>query len=483
MSLLSRVTSTAHALPSRVFLYAREKWGKSSLFAHAPGAIFFMTRGETGLTELIAGGRVPPTAHFEYDEQHPPTWATLRQAVRELAAEEHPHKALVIDTCNGAEILCQEHVRKTQFGNDHKKFASYGKGWETCRVEWLALLQDLDALRSRRKMSVVFLAHTKVKKFDDPTQEEGYDKYQPACQEKLWDLTHKWADIICFGHFRAETYESDSGKLKARADLLRVLCFDPSPVWEAGNRYGIAGELNVGGGAKAGFAAFAAAVAKAKAATAPPPPPAPRPAAPPTPPEDTEGEQRADPTHPPAATTPPATTSPRPTATAPAAPPTTPTTPYPTDPTPNELRAARERLAAMLTPVAYARVWATLPEAVRARVEYREPAEPAPAPADDRVRVGGNLVQVLLKGLHELELSWSDLRDRATPKAVKLADAARLPVFGAADRINTLFADDALRLHQVLETAVELKKENAATRAANKARREAELATEGVTAS
>lgn len=269
-SLLSRVTTTAQALPSRVFLYAREKWGKSSLFAHAPGAVFFMTRGETGLIELIAGGRVPPTAHFPYDEADPPTWATLRQAIRELITEKHTHRAFVIDTCNGAEILCQEYVRKNFFGNDQRKFASYGKGWDACRVEWLGLLQDLDHLRARRQMSVVLLAHTQVKKFTDPTADDDYDKYRPACQEKLWDLTHKWADIICFGHFEAETYETDSGRTKARAQLKRVLCFDQSPLWEAGNRYGLAGKIDVSGGAANGFKAFASAVAKAKASTAKP---------------------------------------------------------------------------------------------------------------------------------------------------------------------------------------------------------------------
>ena len=79
-SLLSTVKTKAAKLPSRTFLYAREKWGKSSLFAHAPGAIFFMTRGETGLIELISGGRVPATAHFDYLEKSPPTWLMLRQA-------------------------------------------------------------------------------------------------------------------------------------------------------------------------------------------------------------------------------------------------------------------------------------------------------------------------------------------------------------------------------------------------------------------
>ncbi len=269
-SLLSRVTSSAQVLPARTFFYAREKWGKSSLFAHAPGVIYFMTRGETGLVELIAGGRVPPTPHFDYDEAAPPTWETLRDAVRELIAEDHPYKMLAIDTANGAEILCQEYVRNSMFKGSHNAFASYGKGWDACRVQWLGLLQDLDDLRTRRKMAITFLAHTKVKKFDDPTQDESYDKYTPACQEKLWDLTHKWSDIICFGHFETTVYETASGKNRASKDVKRVVCFNQSPTWEAGNRYGITGELDVSGGAEAGYRLFDATVAKARAAGLPP---------------------------------------------------------------------------------------------------------------------------------------------------------------------------------------------------------------------
>jgi hypothetical protein len=267
MSLLAGVVSTAQVLPSRVFFYAREKFGKSSLFAHAPGVIYFMTRGETGLVELIGSGRVPPTPHFAYDEAAPPTWDTLRDGIGELIATAHPYKTLVIDTCNGAEILCQEFVRNKFFRGDQAKFASYGKGWDNCRVQWLELLRDLDELRSRKKMSIVFLAHTKVKKFEDPTQQEAWDKYQPACQEKLWDLTHKWADIICFGHFKTTVYENDAGKIKAKEDASkRVICFDQSPTWEAGNRYGITGELDVSNGALNGFKAFAGAVSAARAA-------------------------------------------------------------------------------------------------------------------------------------------------------------------------------------------------------------------------
>lgn len=420
-SLLSRVTATAETLPSRVFLYAREKWGKSSLFAHAPGAIYFMTRGETGLTELIAGGRVPPTNHFPYDETDPPTWGTLRQAVKELIAEEHPHKALVIDTCNGAEILCQEHVRKNQFNNSHQKFASYGKGWESCRIEWLALLQDLDTLRARRKMSVVLLAHTKVKKFDDPTQDEGYDKYAPACQDKLWDLTHKWADIICFGHFEAETYETDSGKVKARAELRRVLCFDSSPMWEAGNRYGIAGKLNVGNGAKGGFATFAKAVAAAKAASKPQQQPAaPVQTSAPTPPPAPESEPEPD------------------------------IGDYDGDPEPPEGDAP---------PAAEPR---TMPAAERR-------TEPPAAKAEEKPTAGADMVKRLIELMHQLDVNWAQIRDSdLASKGAAIAEACGLKC-DPDMKINQLTAAESLKLKAELETRVAAKKAAKDNRDAKKA--------------
>lgn len=257
MGLLAGVQSVAAKQPPRVFLYAREKFGKSSLGAYAPKPIFFMTRGETGLVELISSGRVPPTPHFPYDANKPPTWGTLTQGIKELTYEPHDFRTFFIDTANGAEILCQEHIRNSQFGGRQDKFAAYGKGWDACKVAWGDLLASLDLLRSTRHMAIVFLAHTQIKKFDDPTTAEQYDKYRPACQEKLWELTHKWADCICFGQFLASLYETESGKTKARQEMERAICFQESPAWEAGNRYGIQGTISVSNGAKEAWASFA----------------------------------------------------------------------------------------------------------------------------------------------------------------------------------------------------------------------------------
>lgn len=257
MGLLSSVQGSAAKKPPRTFFYAREKWGKSSMASYAKKPIFFMTRGETGLLELLSAGSIKDTPHFPYDPIKPPTWPVLMQAIQELIKEPHDYSTFVIDTANGAETLCQDHVRMKFFENNQKKFANYGKGMEQCRILWGEFLAMLDQLREVRNVAPLMLAHTEVKKFDDPTADDSYDKYRPACNPKLWEITHKWADCICFGHFQPEVYEADNGKMKAKGQMNRVICFDQSPCWEAGNRYGITGQVLAMNGAQSAWEAFA----------------------------------------------------------------------------------------------------------------------------------------------------------------------------------------------------------------------------------
>ncbi len=99
-AMTAKVTNTAPNLPSRVVLYAAEKWGKSSFAAYAPRPIFLMTAGETGLLSLIEARKVPAVDHFPEDFQ---TWQRLVNAVRALRDEKHDFQTLVLDTGNGAE--------------------------------------------------------------------------------------------------------------------------------------------------------------------------------------------------------------------------------------------------------------------------------------------------------------------------------------------------------------------------------------------
>ena len=70
-------------------------------------------------------------------------------------------------------------------------------------------------------------------------------------------------------------------------------------------------------------------------------------------------------------------------------------------------------------------------------------------------------------------MSWPEIRD-GVEKGGEIATEAALPKFPIDFKATSLSADEALRLHKVLVARVEKKKENAAKRADNAKRREAE---------
>ncbi len=259
MSLMSKVTTRAPALPSRIYLYAAEKFGKSSFATHAPRPIFIMTEGETGLLSLIESGRVPETAHFPDDAR---TWDQLIDCVQAVRDEEHDYKTLVLDTSNGAERLLVQHVCDTEFGGQmsgKEGYASYGKGDLATIPHWMRFLRLLDEIRIKRRMSIILLAHSRIRSVNNP-EGSDYDQLRPEGVEKLWTLTHKWADVIAAGTF--EVFVKDD---KVRTGQKRVIRTGGSLAVVAGNRYSLPEVIPCGNDAKSAFTNFAQALAKAKA--------------------------------------------------------------------------------------------------------------------------------------------------------------------------------------------------------------------------
>lgn len=290
-SVLSKVTNQAKPQPPRVVLYAAEKFGKTSWATHAWKPIFLMTQGETGLKSLLEAGRVPAVDHFPDDFQ---SWGELLRAVRALKDDPHDYRTLVIDTGNGAELMCQAAVCADQFNNNWGEFLSYGRGNEQATKEWAKFLAALDEVREARRMAVVILHHAKVKTFSDPAGKD-WDQWRPECVDKLWALTHKWADVILFGGFKVSVNRDDNAVSESR--YLRA---EVSGSIVAGNRYGLPAELTAPAGAANLWKAFADALTKAKANGRPPaakettaaPPAQTRPQQKPTQPEPDEDDGR-----------------------------------------------------------------------------------------------------------------------------------------------------------------------------------------------
>jgi hypothetical protein len=69
--------------------------------------------------------------------------------------------------------------------------------------------------------------------------------------DKTWGLTHKWADAILFLNFEIFVTETDSTKKgKASGSKSRILYTERDAAYDAGNRFGLPPEIDMGDSAQ-----------------------------------------------------------------------------------------------------------------------------------------------------------------------------------------------------------------------------------------
>lgn len=262
---LGDIETAGSGLPSRLVLYGTEGIGKTSLGVSAPRSVTLMTRGETGLLTLIDSGRVPPTAHFP----EVLSWTQLLDAIGVLIDQPHDYRTLVIDTLNGAERLCHEHVCRREYGGRWGRdgFTSFNQGYEVALADWRDLLDRLDRLRAAKRMGVVALAHGRIATFRNP-EGADYDRFVPDLHPKTWALTHKWADAVLFLNYETIVdAERVDLKGKGKGGSRRKLYTQRTAAFDAKNRHGLPPEIDGGRSAAEAWLNLATAMKAAKSAT------------------------------------------------------------------------------------------------------------------------------------------------------------------------------------------------------------------------
>lgn len=167
-------------------------------------------------------------------------------SIKILLKEEHEFKTVVIDSVDWlVEPLIAESVNKQY---DEKQQA-YGKGQMYMAEEFREILQGLDALRNKRGMNVVLIAHAAVVKFEDP-RTDPYDRYQPKLPKACNALLQEWVDVLAFCAFKVIIKKSDAkgfDTAKARGVTTgeRLFHFVESPAYAAKNRYSCPEDLEM----------------------------------------------------------------------------------------------------------------------------------------------------------------------------------------------------------------------------------------------
>jgi hypothetical protein len=198
-----KITRGKKIVPRRVLLYGTHGIGKSSWAAQAPEVLFLNL--EDGLNDID----VAKTEHLIRLEQ-------VMEALTFLATQKHDFKWVAIDSVDWLEALIHAEVAR-EAGKPTIGDIGYGAGYKSAMGYWDKILTMLDWLRteSERKLGVILLAHTAVKKYTDPMT-DSYDRYQPALHETAAATLQEWCDEVLFASYRVHTRKQDEGFGKER---------------------------------------------------------------------------------------------------------------------------------------------------------------------------------------------------------------------------------------------------------------------------
>lgn len=223
---LASLKKTGTARPPRIVLYGTHGIGKSTFGAQAPKPVFIQT--EEGL-DAVSATAFPVSQSFD----------DMMEAIGVLANEDHEFETVVLDSADWAEQLIHKRVAED---NNVKTIDAigYGRGYKAAVDYWKQLLEGFDHLRSAKNMQVIMLAHSQVRRFDDPLA-DPYDRYQLDLHHGSASVISEWCDIMMFANQQYSTVKSDVGfnqkVTRAVGSGTRVLYTQERPGWQAKSRW------------------------------------------------------------------------------------------------------------------------------------------------------------------------------------------------------------------------------------------------------
>jgi hypothetical protein len=211
-------------VPPRICIYGNHAIGKSTLASQFPNPIFVSTEDGLNALDVVSFPRAR-------------TFKDVEDDIRNLIRDEHDFKTAIIDT---VDWLVEPLITKFVEDNHEAKELSYGKGAMYIAEEFRNVLQGLDVLRIKRQMNIVLIAHSEIRRFENPLT-EPYDQFRPKLPTRCNALLQEWLDVLAFAAFRVIIKKADVGFNNTVARGIttgdRLLHFVESPAFVAKNRY------------------------------------------------------------------------------------------------------------------------------------------------------------------------------------------------------------------------------------------------------
>ncbi len=239
MNISDIMLATAKGRPTRVLMHSQEGWGKTWLAAHFPNTVWIAP--EDGFPRDL-----PMQPHIIPVRK----WLDMFAAVDMLITQPHNFLTLVIDTVDWIEpllhafVLARDSGRETEMNKKGRILESiedygYGKGYIAADEEWRRFVEKLKELQARRNMHIVFLAHSQVKKFNNP-QGEDFDRWQPKMHERITRVCVEWCETVLFGFYDLAAGKiGDEKRAKGISEGKRLVGLRYSAMYDAKNRLGL----------------------------------------------------------------------------------------------------------------------------------------------------------------------------------------------------------------------------------------------------
>lgn len=230
-----KVQSGPPAEPLRLLLHGVAGIGKTTFASKIPKVVF--VSAEDGGGDL------------GFDRIQVDSWTAVLAAVTDLTRDPHEYETVVFDTIDKMErFLWAQLVAAAKGATSIDDVGGgFNRGYMAALAEHEKLAVALDALRVKRRMNVVIVAHTVVKTFKDP-EGPDYDRYMLAMNDKAGRMWTGWADAVLFANHEVRVVQRQNAKLtekgKARDEVPdRKLYTTPRAAFDAKNRYTLPDDL------------------------------------------------------------------------------------------------------------------------------------------------------------------------------------------------------------------------------------------------
>jgi hypothetical protein len=226
---LAGVTYGRQIKPIFVCLYGPDGVGKSTFGASAPNPVFIGT--ESGSFTLEAARLPQPKSIGQYIGQ------TLA-----LRDQPHPFESIIVDSLDWLEPLIWKQVcAEGKVETIEKYEQGYGKGYVRAAEIWRGVINELAGLAQR--FHVILIAHSKIKKFDDPSHSAAYERYIIGINEHAAAVVRQAVDCVLFATFKANVKTLSKTSARGIGDGVRLMFSQHRPAFDAKNRFNLPFEM------------------------------------------------------------------------------------------------------------------------------------------------------------------------------------------------------------------------------------------------